>query len=255
MTTKYLSAAGIVSLILLPVVVFGQDSTSVGVDVEANTSVTASSTAPDRPRPPLLPKLGPAVKKTIENTREGIKNTASSTREAVKTRVDAVQSLIAEKREAVRAAIEEKRAALMERAELVKEKAKERFGVGVEHSVKNIVDKLSGAVDRLTNIVERAQSHIEKLEAAGKSMAQSAELLATVRANITLAQDKITAVSVALEAALGSNQPKEQMQAVRTAAQAAQEALRTVKKSLEDLLRSIKVEAGVGAETNTTITQ
>ena len=84
-------------------------------------------------------------------------------------------------------------------------------------------------------------------------MAGSIALLAEARATIAIAQDKVVAVSAALEVALTSETPKEHMSEVRTAVRAAQEQLRVAHGALKEVLQSIRIEAGASASGTTSV--
>lgn len=264
-TLRFGLGAALAALLLGAPLAFVQ-AQETGATVEATVQVKPE----DRPKPQMLPpvpKIGPAIKDIASTTRTNIKAVASTTRANIQNstlearaeikaqleaRGEAIRTLVGEKREAIKELIGEKREAMQERAEAAKEKAKERFGEGVQRSVNAIVERLKAAVERLNNIAERTEARIGKLQAEGLAMTESVELLAEAKLDIAAAGDKVVAVSAALEAALASETPKEQMTAVRAAVKEAEEALRAAKASLGEVLKSIRAEAGASAEVSAT---
>lgn len=179
--------------------------------------------------PAGLPKLGPAIKNIASTTRA----LGASTTEMVKARVSAIKDLISKKREDNKKRADEARA-----------KAKERFGERIETLVGNVSARLASTSARLSSIADRIDERIDALEDDGHDMDASIALLATARADLSLADDKILAVNSALEAAMATTTPKALMPQVRTAVKAAEDALKLVKDDLMKTVRSVKAEAG-----------
>lgn len=236
----------ILSLLVAPAFVYAETDAS----VEGSASVNAEV----KERPPLLPKILPAIKDAAQTTRENVKAVASTTRMEVKTRVEAgaenIRALIGERKEEARAEMEEKREELQARAEAAKEKAAERWSAAIQNHVRVIVERLTAAIDRLDTLAARTEDRIEKLQAEGYAMTESVALMTEARADIRVASDDVAAVSVAIEAALSSETPKEKMADVRAAIKKAVESIKVAKDSLMEVLKSIRVEAS--AETTTT---
>lgn len=239
MQNKFIRAAAIsaaLSVLLSPLVLVHAQTT--GASADASVQVNASSTRPG------APKLGPAIKKTLQNA-------ASTTGASIKARVEAVQGLIGDHKEAMHERLMQNKEALQERAAEVKDKVKARFSEAAQKAVGNIVDKLNAAVERLTKVAAGAQAHIDTLQTAGADVSGSVELLAQANTDISSAQVKIDAVATALEAVASSDTPKTEMANVRTAVQAAAEAIRTARASLKAVLESIRTEgAGVKADSS-----
>lgn len=229
------------ALLLAPAFVFAQDTAAT-----TNTSAEATATVKP-PRPPEV-KPRPLVLPTPQKIRE----MATSSRPA------AVRSVLGERmasstlkvHEELRLKLETKREEARVKVEAAKEKARQKFGEAVQTSVGNIVDRLTKAIERLTTLASRVETRITELETTGADMSFSTELLVTARTNIATAQDKATAVGVALTAALSSSKPKEQMQTVRAAVKAAEDALKIAKQSLQDTLGQVRADASVSATTN-----
>ncbi len=202
---------------------------------EARTQIRAemhaSSTRPLNPS--SVPKLGPAIKNLASTTRAEFRDSASSTIEMVRARVEAIKGLIEKKREDMK-----------QRADDARAKAKERFGEHIEKLVGNVSARLASTSAHLDAIADRIDSRIDTLQDEGYDMSDSIALLATARADLSAANDKILAVNVALEAAMSTTTPKAEIPAVRAAVVAAQDALKLVKEDLMKTLRSVKVEAG-----------
>lgn len=207
------------------------------VRAEIKTQAGASTTRPLTPS--SIPKLGPAIKNIASTTRAQIEGGASSTIEMVRARVEAIKSLIEKKRDDMKA-----------RADNARTKARERFGERVETLVGNVSNRLASTSARLSTIADRIDTRIDALQDEGRDMDTSIALLAEARTDLSVANDKILAVNVALEAAMSTSTPKVQIPAVRAAVKAAEDALKLVKDDLMKTLRSVKVEAG--ATTTTT---
>lgn len=189
------------------------------VKAEAHASTT----------PGGLPKLGPAIRGIASTTRA----IGASTTEMVKTRVAAIKDLLANKR-----------ADSKKRADEARAKARERFGEHVQTLVGNVSARLASTSAHLSGIADRIDERIDTLEDEGHDMGASIALLATARTDLSLADDKILAVNVALEAAMATTTPKSQMPQVRAAVKSAEAALKLVKDDLQKTIRSIKAEAG-----------
>ena len=198
-----------------------------GLRAEVRANAQASTTKPLTPG--SLPKLGPAIKNMASSTRA----LGSSTVEMVKARVAAIKDIIEKKHEIMK-----------QRAEDARTKAKERFGERVEKLVGNVSTRLASTSAHLSAIADRIDTRIDTLQDEGRDMSGSIALLATARADLSIANDRILAVNTALEAAMSTTTAKAQMPAVRTAVKAAEDALRLAKDDLMKTLRSIKVEAG-----------
>ena len=211
------------ALVLAPAVAAAQQGNTLRAQVQAD--VRASTT------PAGVPRLGPAIKNIASTTRAEIQGGASSTIEMVRARVEAIKGLIEKKRGDMRA-----------RAEEARTKALERFGENVERHVSNISNRLASASANLEQIADRVDMRIDTLEDEGYDMSDSIAFLATARTDISLANDKILAVNVALEAAMSTTSPKSQMPAVRAAVKEAEDALKLVKDDLMKAVRSIKAE-------------
>jgi len=211
------------ALVLAPAVAAAQQGNTLRAQVQAD--VRASTT------PAGVPRLGPAIKNIASSTRAEIQGGASSTIEMVRARVEAIKGLIEKKRGDMRA-----------RAEEARTKALERFGENVERHVSNISNRLASASANLEQIADRVDMRIDTLEDEGYDMSDSIAFLATARTDISLANDKILAVNVALEAAMSTTSPKSQMPAVRAAVKEAEDALKLVKDDLMKAVRSIKAE-------------
>lgn len=178
-------------------------------------------------------RLLPSLKNIASSTRAEFKGGASSTMEMVKARVEAIKGLIDKKREDMKS-----------RADDARGKAKERFGERVEHLVGQVSNRLASTSNNLDVIAGRIDTRIDTLQDEGHDMDGSIALLATARADLSLANDRILAVNVALEAAMSTTTPKGQIPAVRAAVKAAEDALKLVKDDLIKTLRSVKAEAG-----------
>lgn len=201
-------------------------------ELRATVQADANAPAPKPATPGSIPKLGPAVRNIASTTRAELKGTASSTVEMVRARVEAIKSLIEKKREDMKARAEDARA-----------KAKERFGERIEHLVGQVSNRLASTSAHLSNIAGRIDSRIDTLQDEGYDMQNSIALLAEARTSLSLANDKILAVNIALEAAMSTTTPKALMPAVRTAVKEAEDALKLAKDGLMETLRSVKVEA------------
>lgn len=197
--------------------------------LRANIQADAQASTSNR----NIPKLGPAIKNIASTTRAELSSAASSSLEMVRARVEAIKGLIDKKREDMK-----------KRADDARSKAKERFGEHVEMLVGNVSDRLASSSARLDAIAGRIDARIDALQDEGHDMSNSIALLAEARTDLSVANDRILAVNVALEAAMSTTSPKVQIPAVRTAVKAAEDALKLVKDDLMKTLRSIKVEAG-----------
>jgi hypothetical protein len=246
---KKLSVLAAASLLLVPMAALAQvppprpdilpgARAELRAEVRAEMKAEQGSTT-DKQRPPM-PKLGPAIKNMASSTRAEWKEFASTTRQAVRMKVDAIHTLIDKHKDAMR-----------ERSMAAREKAKARFGERVETLVGNVSDRLASTSARLAATADRIGSHIDKLQDDGNPMQQSSELLVVAKTDLATANEKILAVNVALEAAMGTTTPKGQIPAVRTAVKAAEDALKLVKDDLQKTLQSIRVEAA--ATTTSTI--
>lgn len=197
---------------------------------EARAEASASSSP--RGKGPL-PKLGPAVRNIASSTRAELKGTVSAANEQMRAKVEAIKSLI-----------EKKRGDMKKRAEDAKSKARERFGAHMEELVGRVSDRLATSSAKLGSIADRIDARIDAFADQGHDMSGSIALLATARADISAANDKILAVNTALQAAMSTTTPKGQIPAVRAAVKSAEDALKLAKDDLMKTLRSVKVEAG-----------
>ncbi len=263
---RNLSSAAIISaLLLVPAFVFAQEAdVSVSADANVQTKV-------ERPKPPLM-GIPDKARQIASTTRAEVREIKEGAREAIGERRDEIKRLVASSTPAVirrmlasstpedrqqvreegRARVEEKRAEVKIKIEAAKDKAKEKFSQGVQASVNNIVDRLSGAIENLGTIATRIDNRISTLQAKGISMDASVTLLAAARADIAAAQDKVTAVGTALTTALASATPKNEISKVRAAVKAAEEATKTAKQSLQKTLESVRIEGQAGASVQTT---
>ncbi|MSR70726.1 hypothetical protein EXS62_01665 [Candidatus Kaiserbacteria bacterium] len=165
-----------------------------------------------------------------------IREAASSTRAQMQVKVE-------QKREEMKTKIETKREEVKTKIEDAKEKAKERFGEAVQKSVGNITNRLSEGANRLSELADKIERRIAERVAKGENLDASTALLATARTDIVAAQDKVTAVGAALSAALTSTTPKAQVDSIRVAVKAAEDALRSAKLSLQKTLESMRPSA------------
>jgi hypothetical protein len=194
---------------------------------EARAEVHASTTKPLTPG--SVPKLGPAMRNIASTTRA----IGSSTVEMVKARVAAIKEIIEKKHEDME-----------KRADDARARARARFGEHVEQLVGRISDRLATSSTKLGSIADRIDARIDAFSSQGHDMSGSIALLATARADISAANDKILAVNTALQAAMSTTTPKGQIPAVRAAVKSAEDALKLAKEDLIKTLRSVKVEAG-----------
>ncbi len=255
---RNLSSAAIISaLLLVPAFVFAQEA-----DAPATTGATPPTKA-ERPKPPLM-GIPDKARQIASTTRAEVREIKEGARDAIAERRGEIKRLVAsstpaairrmlasstpedrqQMREEGRARVEEKKAEVRTKIEAAKDKAKEKFSEGVQVSVNNIVDRLSGAIENLGTIATRIDSRISTLQTKGINMDASVTLLAAARADITVAQDKVTAVGVALTAALANATPKAEISKVRDAVRAAEEATRTAKQALQKTLESVRAEGG-----------
>lgn len=195
-----------------------QPRAGVSVDARAGASSTQGR----------LPALGPAIRAVASTTRA----LSSSTIEMVKARVDAIRQAIAKKRQDIQ-----------KRADDAREKARERFGEKVGNLVGDVSGRLASSSASLDGIADRISGRIDALEDQGRGMDASIDLLATARADISAANDKILAVNAALEDAMSTTTPKAAIPAVRGAVKAAEDALSLAKQDLQKTLVSIKAES------------
>ncbi len=224
-------------VVLTPALVMAQETPKprplppeVHAQVKADMRTGASTT---KPLPPSsYPKLGPTIKNIASSTRAEFRERVSSTSEMVRARVAAIKEIIEQKREHMK-----------ERAENARTKAKERFGENVEKLVGNVSNRLASTSAHLDSIADRIDARIDTLQDEGHDMQSSIALLAEARTSLSVANDKILAVNVALEAAMSTTSPKGQIPQVRTAVKAAEDALRLTKDGLMETLSSVKVEA------------
>lgn len=218
-----------------------------------------------KPRPPvpLVPKardIASTTKANIQDKKVEVRTLMQERKEEIKTILNTRKiATSSEARAEIRLKIETKKVEVQARIDAAKAKAKEKFGEAVQKSVGNIVNRLQKAVEHLTSIAERIDTHLAKLSSEGKDTDNAVALLAVARADIAIAQDKITAVGSALSAALASTNPKEQMPTVRAAVKAAEEAIKTAKESLKAVLESLRVPSASSGQadtsTNTSVTQ
>lgn len=203
------------------------------VQLRADTKadVRASTTKPLNPS--SVPKLGPAVRNIASTTRAELKGTASTTVQMMRAKVEAIKGVIEKKREDMKARADDARA-----------KAKERFGENVEQLVGQVSNRLASTSANLSNIATRIDTRIDALQSDGYDMQKSIALLAEARTSLSVANDKILAVNIALEAAMSTTTPKALIPAVRTAVKEAESALKLAKDGLMETLRSVKLEAG-----------
>ena len=199
---------------------------SVQAEAQASTSIRAH-------------KAIPAAKNIASTTRAGAKNAVWAASEQVRAKVEAVKSLI-----------ERKRVDMQKRADGARSKARERFGARVEGLVGRVSDRLAGASAKLASIADRIDAHIDAQAGKGHDMSGSTEMLATARADISAANDKILAANAALETAMASETPKAGIPAVRAAVKAAESALALAKSDLIKALRAANAEAGITAGSN-----
>ncbi len=180
------------------------------------------------------PRLGSAIHNLASTTRAEWKGLASTTRAAARAKVDAIHLLIDQHKDAMRL-----------RAEAAKEKAYAHFGEHVEKLVGTIADRLASTSQKLDELADRADIRIEELKDQGFTMASSTTWLEKSKSDLALANQKITEVNTALEAAMsvGTSTAKGEMPAVRAAVIAAQGALELVKTDLRATLNAIKVES------------
>ncbi len=208
---------------------------------------------PPPPRPvatssatlPPLPKVGPLIKNVASSTRAILKNTASTTRDVVGQKVEQIRAIVGEHKDDVRAFVEQKRKEATDHAASVKEKAREKFSTNVQQHVDTIADRLTSTATNLVSIADRIDARITEAQATGATMGTSTLLLTAARADIVTAQEKITAVTIALETALSSSTPKTSMESVRKALKTAEEAIKVAKDSLREALKSVKAESPI----------
>lgn len=226
---KKLITLALAAAVLMPAAAMAQEGQRPMLRGEVKAEAHGSTS------PAGLPKLGPAIRGIASSTRA----LGASTTEMVKARVAAIKDLISKKREDSKM-----------RADEARSKAKERFGENIERLVGNVSARLASTSAHLSSIADRIDNRIDTLEDEGHDMDASIALLATARTDLSLADDKILAVNMALDAAMATTTPKAQMPQVRAAVKAAEDALRLVKEDLMKTIRSVKIEASATTTSN-----
>lgn len=184
----------------------------------------------------------------LQNLKERREN-ATATRAEVRTRVRADIDI---KRDELRARFEtqrdEIRVKIEERREAVRARFTEEFKQRAQALVDRLEKRLAHAVEVLNDIAVRLEERIAKLEAGGHTMTEAGASLSAALGKIAEAQRAVNGISVAVDAALQSGEPKVKFKDIREAVRAAEGAIKEARRALHDVIQKIRLEAGAEAD-------
>jgi uncharacterized membrane protein len=159
-----------------------------------------------------------------------------------------------DERESFLTTLQERREGVTDaRAELRAEnRANAALSVNVQARIENfangLFDALERALIRLENAADRIENKIDEFSARGHDLGAEAEMLAEARLSIEASETEVAEANLALEVMLSSENPREELPALRTALGEAKDAIRTTQQELMQIVQSIRLVVEAEAE-------
>ncbi len=176
-----------------------------------------------------------------ENQQERFEARASSTEDRQEMRIEAQEN-----REELRASTTEARAAIKEeRRTMLAERSQTR----ITNLAANISNRIDAAVGRLGQIIERMEARMDLLDEQEVDTTAARVALETAREAVEDAAEAVTGIDEKIEEVIGSEDPREAWEVVRTVYGEVKESLQTAQNALREslsLLKDAVREAGIG---------
>ncbi len=225
-------------------------------DAGAQMNVTMEATVrPARPMPlDIMLEKKAQLRGDIRNVREEMRGDLQV--ERVETRVQMREAATGTaRRDIMKESIEDRREIREDARAEIRGTLQERIQALVQTHIGNALQRMKTALGRFDNIIDRIESRIEKLKAAGTdtasveaSLATSASLVATAKADAQAVSDLVISVKAASDTASVKEQLRSTIEKATASIKAAHNSLFETAKKLSALVR-----ASAEADTNATV--
>jgi len=239
---KFAKSALVGGAILVPVLVFGQDSLR---DRRMELQQDIQQQRDD---------LRGEIQEKREGMRQEMQDKRGAMTDELKAKREAMMQEMKAKREALRDEIIKKREAFREEAQKRREELRKKLGEkraeNIERFFNNMVRKFENAIERLEKLADRIDARLKKAKERGKDVASLEDLLQAARGKIDAVKTALEDAKAKYTAATGDpdfgRSFKKVKELVRGVAQKAKDA----HKALVEVIRSTK-GLGVDAATST----